>query len=123
MAQANPTLPERPGRRLRIDLYTARGGVFRVSHVLCREAETGRFNRIRYNWYWLADLCLDEDIPFVLGHALYLKAIHGGKTKSDPIDREKLAMLLNGGNFPTHFDGTRRGGIFYSGRSLLNTTP
>ena len=33
-----------------------------------------------YNWYWLADLCTQEGIPFVLGHALYLKAIHGGKT-------------------------------------------
>jgi hypothetical protein len=23
-----------------------------------------------FTWYWLADLCADEDIPFVLGHAL-----------------------------------------------------
>jgi transposase len=56
-----------------------------------------------FNWYWLADLCAEHDIPFVLGHALYLKAIHGGKTKSDPIDSEKLAMLLRGGNFPTGY--------------------
>jgi hypothetical protein len=28
-------------------------------------------------WYWLADLCAEQDIPFVLGHALYMKAIHG----------------------------------------------
>lgn len=56
-----------------------------------------------FNWYWLADLCLEQQIPFVLGHALYLKAIHGGKTKSDPIDSEKLAMLLRGGNFPTGY--------------------
>jgi transposase len=56
-----------------------------------------------FNWYWLADLCLEQEIPFVLGHALYLKAIHGGKTKSDPIDSEKLAMLLRGGNFPTSY--------------------
>jgi hypothetical protein len=28
--------------------------------------------------YWLADLCAKEDIPFVLGHALAMKAIHGG---------------------------------------------
>jgi hypothetical protein len=47
-----------------------------------------------FNWYWLADLCLENKISFVLGHALYLKAIHGGKTKSDAIDSEKLAMLL-----------------------------
>ena len=23
-------------------------------------------------WYWLADLCAKEKIPFVLGHALYI---------------------------------------------------
>ena len=32
-------------------------------------------------WYWLAALCADEGIPFVLGHALYVKVVHGGKTK------------------------------------------
>jgi hypothetical protein len=30
-----------------------------------------------FAWYWLADLCHEQDILFVLGHALYLKAIHG----------------------------------------------
>ena len=25
-----------------------------------------------FTWYWLADLCAQEDIPFVLGHALYI---------------------------------------------------
>jgi hypothetical protein len=30
-----------------------------------------------FTWYWLADLCAQEEIPFVLGHALYMKAIHG----------------------------------------------
>ena len=34
-----------------------------------------------FTWYWLADLCAHEGIPFVLGHALYMKAIHGGKAK------------------------------------------
>jgi hypothetical protein len=33
-----------------------------------------------FTWYRLADLCQKEGIPFVLGHALYMKAIHGGKT-------------------------------------------
>lgn len=56
-----------------------------------------------FNWYWLADLCSVENVPFLLGHALYLKAIHGGKTKTDRIDSEKLAMLLRGGNFPTSY--------------------
>ena len=32
-----------------------------------------------FTWYWLADLCLNESIKFLLGHALYMKAIHGGK--------------------------------------------
>lgn len=53
-----------------------------------------------FTWYWLADLCEDEGIPFVLGHALYMKAIHGGKTKNDRIDSQKIAALLKGGLFP-----------------------
>ena len=53
-----------------------------------------------FAWYWLADLCRDEKIVFVLGHALYMKAIHGGKTKNDKIDSEKIARLLKGGNLP-----------------------
>jgi hypothetical protein len=24
-----------------------------------------------FTWYWLADLCAEQKIPFVLGHALY----------------------------------------------------
>jgi transposase len=52
-----------------------------------------------FAWYWLADLCAVQGIPFVLGHALYLKAIHGGKTKTDTIDARKLARLLRGGTF------------------------
>jgi hypothetical protein len=35
-----------------------------------------------FAWYWLADLCEGEAIPFALGHALYMKAIHGGKAKN-----------------------------------------
>jgi len=27
-----------------------------------------------FTWYWLADLCQQEGIVFVLGHALYMKA-------------------------------------------------
>jgi transposase len=51
-------------------------------------------------WYWLADLCLEEKIPFVLGHALYMKAIHGGKAKTDKSDAHKIAVLLRGGMIP-----------------------
>lgn len=53
-----------------------------------------------FAWYWLADLCEAHGIPFVLGHALAMKAIHGGKTKTDKIDAAKLAGLLRGGVFP-----------------------
>src|SRR4029453_3620775 len=53
-----------------------------------------------FTWYWLADLCAEQGIPFVLGHALYMKAIHGGKDKNDKIDAHKIAVLLRGGMFP-----------------------
>ena len=53
-----------------------------------------------FTWYWLADLCAQEQIPFVLGHALYMKAIHGGKAKHDTIDSQKIAVLLRGGMLP-----------------------
>ncbi len=53
-----------------------------------------------FSWYWLADLCAREQIAFILGHALYMKAIHGGKAKSDKIDAEKIARLIKGGTFP-----------------------
>lgn len=53
-----------------------------------------------FAWYWLADLCEDHEVPFVLGHALYMKAIHGGKAKNDRIDAGKIAGLLRGGMFP-----------------------
>jgi hypothetical protein len=51
-------------------------------------------------WYWISDLCEEHGINFILGHALYMKAIHGGKTKNDRIDSFKIAMLMKGGNFP-----------------------
>lgn len=53
-----------------------------------------------FTWYWLADLCAQEGIPFVLGHALSMKAIHGGKAKNDRIDAHKIAVLLRGGMLP-----------------------
>src|ERR671922_346337 len=53
-----------------------------------------------FTWYWLADLCAQEGMPFVLGHALYMKAIHGGKAKNDKIDAHKIAVLLRGGMLP-----------------------
>ena len=56
-----------------------------------------------FTWYWLADLCLDEGISFILGHALYMRAIHGGKKKDDKLDSEKIARLMRGGTFPLSY--------------------
>jgi len=53
-----------------------------------------------YAWYWLADLCADHNIEFILGHALYMKAIHGAKVKNDRVDSEKIARLMQSGMFP-----------------------
>src|SRR6266702_4505520 len=53
-----------------------------------------------HSWYWLADTCATEQIAFVLGHALGMKAVHGSKTKSDPHDADTIARLLRGGNLP-----------------------
>jgi hypothetical protein len=53
-----------------------------------------------FTWYWLADRCAEEGIPFVLGHALSMKAIHGGTAKNDKIDSQKIAALLRGGMLP-----------------------
>src|SRR5204863_8683202 len=35
-----------------------------------------------FGWYWLADACQAAGLTFVLAHALYVKAIHGGKNKT-----------------------------------------
>jgi len=53
-----------------------------------------------FTWSWLADLCAREGMPFVLGHALYMQAIHGGKAKNDTIDAQKIALLLRGEMLP-----------------------
>jgi len=53
-----------------------------------------------FTWYWIADLCHQIGVKFVLGHALYMKAIHGGKVKNDKIDSQKIAALLRGGMLP-----------------------
>ena len=69
-----------------------------------------------FAWYWLADLCEAEGIPFVLGHALAMRSIHGLKTKSDKLDSWKIAQLLHGGNFPPAYVYPRR---FRATRDLL----
>jgi transposase len=82
-------------------------------------------------WYWLADLCTQENIAFVLGHALYMKAIHGGKAKNDKIDAHKIAVLLRAGALPKAYvyprgmratrDLLRRRLLFVRQRSALFT--
>lgn len=61
-----------------------------------------------FTWYWLADLCAREGLVFVLGHALYMRAIHGGKAKNDRIDAYKIAALLRGGMLPQAYVYPRR---------------
>jgi hypothetical protein len=53
-----------------------------------------------FTWEWLADLCQQEGLAFVLGHALSRKAIHRGKAQNDKIDAHKMAVLLRGGMLP-----------------------
>src|SRR5215471_9237864 len=53
-----------------------------------------------FGWYWLADACQTAGLTFVLAHALYVKAIHGGKNKNDRVDSEKLTHLLRSNLIP-----------------------
>jgi len=53
-----------------------------------------------FTWYWIADYCAKRKVPFVLGHALYMRAVHGVKTKNDKIDSQKIATMLRGGMLP-----------------------
>ncbi len=69
-----------------------------------------------FAWYWLADLCEEESISFVLGHALGMRSVYGLKTKSDKLDSWKIAQLLRGGNFPLAYVYPRR---FRATRDLL----
>jgi transposase len=57
-----------------------------------------------FTWYWVSDYCAANNIKFVLGHALYMKSIHGGKAKNDKVDSYKIASILRGGNFPMAYN-------------------
>jgi transposase len=52
-------------------------------------------------WYGLADLCAEQAIPLVLGHARSMKALHGGKANNDTSDSHKIAARRRGGMLPT----------------------
>ena len=47
-----------------------------------------------YNWYWIADLCSELNLPFELTHAFYAKKKMIGKNKNDNIDAAGLASML-----------------------------
>lgn len=56
-----------------------------------------------FKWYWLSDICEEHGIPFVLGHALEMKAVHGRKSGNDRKDAERIARLLESGMFPVAY--------------------
>ena len=108
-------------RRVRNNPKTVRRVLAPYAHSLTLAVEsTG-------TWYWLCDLCAEIGIEFVLGHALYMKWIHGAKAKDDYIDSEKIARILLGGNLPTAYahpkelracrDLLRRRGYFVNART------
>lgn len=45
-------------------------------------------------WYWLNDLLSSLNIPLILAHAKYVKAIAYAKVKTDKVDSHTLAQLL-----------------------------
>jgi transposase len=53
-----------------------------------------------FTWSGPADRCAREGRRFVLGHALSMHAIHGGKAQNDPTDAHHMAVLLRGGALP-----------------------
>jgi hypothetical protein len=64
-----------------------------------REAIVGAVE-CRFPWYGLADLCAPPGVAFVLGHALYMKALHGGKAKHDTVGAPTSAVWRRGGMRP-----------------------
>jgi hypothetical protein len=56
-----------------------------------------------FGWYRVADRCGEHNFPCVVGHALYMRLIHGAKAKNGRFDAEKIARLLKGGNFPLSY--------------------
>jgi len=54
----------------------------------------------RLTWDGLADLCAQAGLAVVLGHALSMKAIHGGNANHDTIASHTMAILRRGGLLP-----------------------
>jgi len=74
------------------DYFLKLVGPYRHDLTVCCECMFG--------WYWLADACEAAGLTFVLAHALYVRAIHGGKNKNDRVDSEKLTHLLRSNLIP-----------------------
>ncbi len=52
------------------------------------------------SWYWLADLLGDLGVELTLAHATRLKAISAAKVKTDKVDSDILALLLQADLIP-----------------------
>jgi transposase len=72
---------------------------FRTAVAPYREGLVVAVERI-FTWYGLAALWAEQGLPLVLGHALSMKAIHGGQARNDKIDAHKIAALRRGGRLP-----------------------
>jgi hypothetical protein len=53
-----------------------------------------------FTWSWAADLGAREGSAFVLGPALSLSALHGGKARHDRVEAPNIAGLRRGGRRP-----------------------
>jgi hypothetical protein len=54
----------------------------------------------RFTWSWLAARCAQEGMPCVLGHALDMTAIPGGKATHETLAAHKMAVRRRGGRRP-----------------------
>src|SRR3989304_5943685 len=50
-----------------------------------------------FTWYWLADLCAREGLVFVLGHALYIRALRPGAAHAGTLPRIQRPSSRPGG--------------------------
>jgi hypothetical protein len=87
------------GRTLLYQNIPATRGAFLEAIALHRDVLVVACERM-FAWYRLTDARAAEGIPFVLGHALEMRAIHGTRTKTDKFDSEKIAHLLRAGLLP-----------------------
>ena len=98
-------------RKLYATIYNVQGKIASRAELPCEKEKVLSFFKpftgaisvgveSTFNWYWLGDLCKEHNIPFYLGHALYMKHIHGAKQKNDALDSRKIGQMLRTGFFP-----------------------